>query len=101
MAHVYVPDSTSKAEQDRLRELLQVMQDGVQQHNTYVNDFVQTYEQTGGKATHAKIVINSDARPAPSEGDTVMSSHKRRYNAPQRRIVVVCLVHSTTVRCQC
>jgi hypothetical protein len=36
-----VPDSTSKAEQDRLRELLQVMQDGVQQHNTYVNDFVQ------------------------------------------------------------
>jgi hypothetical protein len=41
MAHVYVPDSTSKAEQDRLRELLQMMQAGVQQHNTYVNDFVQ------------------------------------------------------------
>ena len=41
MAHVYVPDSTSKAEQDRLRELLQMMQAGVQQHNTYVKDFVQ------------------------------------------------------------
>jgi hypothetical protein len=43
----------------------------------------QAYEQTGGKATRAKIVINSDARPAPAEGDAVMSSHKRRYNAPE------------------
>jgi hypothetical protein len=41
MAHVYVPDSTSRAEQERLRELLQMMQAGVQQHNTYVKDFMQ------------------------------------------------------------
>eukprot|EP00966_Prymnesium_polylepis_P117132 2706656-Prymnesium_polylepis.1 len=41
MARLFVPDSTSQVERERLRELLQQMQVGVQEHNSYVKDFVQ------------------------------------------------------------
>eukprot|EP00966_Prymnesium_polylepis_P216497 5011957-Prymnesium_polylepis.1 len=43
MARVFVPDSTSQVGRERLRELLQQMemQVGVQEHNSYVKDFVQ------------------------------------------------------------
>ena len=41
MGRVYVPADTSQVERRRLRELLELLQTGVHEHNTYVQDFMQ------------------------------------------------------------
>lgn len=48
---------------------------------------MQAYELTKGDASHAKIVINADARPEqPNDPNGAATSHSRRYNAPQKYV---------------
>ena len=70
--NMYLPSNTTKAEKERLKDLLQKIQSLIHNNNPFVKDFKMIMEIPENELAEGKIVISATEKPS--------NEHTRRYN---------------------